>query len=485
MKLKFITFILLSLFPTLNHGVEFKKTGIYRPCQYYSLSKSDGFSITYSLELGLNLLMGEPVVQSKLSWGYADIDNICFKPFGNDEAVMVDNTRGENLPFDLDLLVEVSASSHSSNKSIYLKINPGVLSGKTDALSYNTPGSPNWNKLFFTLSNGDPRDESNFNYLSVNEAKEFFSRDIYIVDTQVVKSRYNMNHARSAYHRKNRVKRKEMLTVIVSKSVNWIESNINKIPARLLKKIEYAKALPLDDSIAELVRIIDSFANKPLPGFLSIKPEDQEKYKTLQRKVKQHLLKIERKINDYNITLSSASSKSVSELKLINKAIRDKRAALDSRETSLEPDVNWINKTLQRYLVKKNSSTVRIEYKRIHFSLTGRSVVDYVLHSSSYDGLANEMDNSSYGHRYEFHLEDILYSSRSTYNCSIEVDECLKLRFSQKIINGYGGNQGYWITSNMPDRTDIIQLSLKNDTPEHTKEKLLQQFELIKMYFSN
>ncbi|MCH4248910.1 MAG: hypothetical protein LKF82_13960 [Acinetobacter populi] len=127
----------------------------------------------YEIRYKLSSLMGEPVGNYSVSWKLASIDiknGKIYTPQTIPEPLKK-SVNGLELYIDGSAKVTSFNAPWSKTTAHYHRFNTGVAVKADKGSSYNTPGSPNWNKTFI---DSKPCSKTEVKYASVADAKYAF-----------------------------------------------------------------------------------------------------------------------------------------------------------------------------------------------------------------------------------------------------------------------------------------------------------------------
>lgn len=200
----------LSMSASATHAqqIAFELSGQFTPTCSTGFSgrpAEEGMSFGFETTVSIDLLLGEPVVRSKLAWSRVGFGTTCIAPYGRTEIVRLTNAdqydpNTRRRPIDVDLVAEVSAPDVTGAR-VFLPFNPGALSDQPGEDSYNTAGSPNWEELFFTLPGLGSNfwDTENYAYLDAEQAKAIFSAGFDVVQVHVAHAEFDLTELKSSY----------------------------------------------------------------------------------------------------------------------------------------------------------------------------------------------------------------------------------------------------------------------------------------------
>lgn len=347
--MKFI-FSIVFLFLTIvsAHSYEYKNQSIhFSKCNSLIGESKEGFSFNYDLSIKLDLMLKEPIIRSQIKWNRIILDdNVCIIPYGSKEIIETQRSSESIHPFHMILLAKISSTHVSHNEDLFMRIDPGVVSSKIDEKSYNTPGSPSWDKLFFSIEGSlfgqDLDDDSKYLYVSRERAKNIF-KDLKITKVLFAKVHYNLNELKLNFAKQEREKRKEKLGLIMDKVTSWIEGNVGPLPTRLKSVIDDSMNLETDKSITKLSTILNSILKKDLPPFLKPTEEDQENFKRLKKKALTRINWIDTISKDSNLNLSSILRENQKANEKVRNHLISLRAQLANQELKLpkKPELNY------------------------------------------------------------------------------------------------------------------------------------------------
>ncbi|MBU0631910.1 DUF1566 domain-containing protein [bacterium] len=103
--------------------------------------RKNSFDTNIEVRYSIDVLMGEPVVKADAKYtigDFVDIDGHSYK------RTQLKKERLDKLKI-IDLKIRAPFETTSINKQLYIDIDMGAM-GKAGEWSYNTPGSPDWNK---------------------------------------------------------------------------------------------------------------------------------------------------------------------------------------------------------------------------------------------------------------------------------------------------------------------------------------------------
>ncbi len=145
-----------------------------------TILETEGIPAYFDVQWKQWVLLGEPVFNSKVFWGFIWYKQIHFKDMNGKNVNLYPSDIPEEVLMkifivNLDIEGRIDAEALRSIgldrfKDIYFKIDTGALGkpavGKNEGTeNYNTPGSPDWKKLFYQYSGDEKK------YLSEKQAK--------------------------------------------------------------------------------------------------------------------------------------------------------------------------------------------------------------------------------------------------------------------------------------------------------------------------
>jgi hypothetical protein len=211
----------------------------------------EGFDLNYTVNLGFDLLLGEPVIRSQMTWVPRFLAQACIKPYGSEAFVQSDlpaveaDTSGPH-PYDF-AFVALLQSPAAPGEDIYVRFNPGALAARAGEPSYNTPGARDWARLFFTMEAGSLAfaDEAAYVFLPADAAKTVFEVGFTVHELYIAHARYDMTPLKEAYT--DQARRLAVHTAAARKLAAWGAQNIADYPQRLPQEIsENAEREPAD-----------------------------------------------------------------------------------------------------------------------------------------------------------------------------------------------------------------------------------------------
>lgn len=278
-------------------------------CKSLSGVDNEGFSIDYKLNVSITNLMGSPLVKSNIEWRESALANIvCLIPYGSKKVHEVKMTRkisGEIYPYQATVLMKISSPTYTKRKTLYMAVDPGVLSTLENEKSFNTPGVKNWDKLFFNIPQYISTQDQNLlekvDYLSEIDAKKVFSENFKVISTSLVNIKYNLNEAKLEFTQLEREKNWKNLVSDAKDFGNWFAKEFKPQSRSLIEQLTNAFNSRLDESTRRLTDILHKVSIHDLPQSLNPTPDQKKEFKQLQEKVKNTLVNIEESINNYNL----------------------------------------------------------------------------------------------------------------------------------------------------------------------------------------
>jgi len=277
--IKMLTLTLLVISPA--RALEYSGDG---SAKYAQPPFSEGFSFPIEFKWKSYTLFSEPVEISKvkwqLPWVFGDKIKVTFKPYGYTnlvtESVPIDII-SESSIYDLSITGELKETGFLGESLGYITFNPGALS-RLDDWSFNTPGSPSWEKFIHRHVLLDAQtlqlvDSEEIRYFSAEQAKSIYKNDFRLTNFQVHSVKFNLSGVKKWYYEKNLKQRVGTLAAGIDILLDIIERDPAKKHLALRQHVKQLANLNPRESVSALNNIFYNITSKNPPKGFEIKKE--------------------------------------------------------------------------------------------------------------------------------------------------------------------------------------------------------------------
>ncbi|WP_413698714.1 hypothetical protein ACLKMH_14000 [Psychromonas sp. KJ10-10] len=363
---------------TLAYNYSGQGTNLTLSCLSLTNSAVEGFSFNYEYNLSIDSFMGSPLIKSHLKWGHNSLNkDVCITPYGSKESTKVRpsfKALNKIYPYQATLILTVKSSSFSNNAEYFIAVDPGVLSSIEEEFSFNTPRVKEWEQLIFSLSVTQTIHDTNLlenvEYLSKDQAKEFFIHDLTITAVELVNIKYNLNAVKQEYVQVEKEKEWKKLAYEAEDFVGWFTSEFKPQSERLLKDIFSAFEMDFDSSFEELTTILTDIAEQNLPDSFNATAEQKREFKQYQSKISMTLEEVDENIS-FNYLFSDFTKDSADDSnRNIYNLMSAKREELSAVNNIDRPKILKKNTVVnldcfdrsEELLLKKGTSLINGEY---------------------------------------------------------------------------------------------------------------------------
>lgn len=327
-------------------------------CKSLSGIDTEGFSMDYKINVSITNFMGSPLLKSNMKWRESALSNIlCLIPYGSKnvhEVRMTREMRGDIYPYQATVLMRITSTAYNESRTLYMAIDPGVLSTLEDEQSFNTPGIKSWDKLFFNIPQYVSTQDQDFldkvDYLSEIDAKKVFSENFKVTGTSLVNIKYNLNKAKLEFTNIQREKNWKNLVSDAKDFGNWFAKEFKPHSRTLITQITNAFNKPLDESTRMLTDILHKVSIHELPQSLNPTDSQKREFKEFQEKIKKTFVDIEESIYNYNLFPQEIAETYENSNQQIAELMNQRRQELLSNQIDMSDSIITLDKDIRVYL---------------------------------------------------------------------------------------------------------------------------------------